>query len=80
MPLRMSHVLLAGEQILNPEAYLLEPQYLPDIYCHWKHGSLTLTQLEMESGLWTLKEQREAGQWWHTPLIPALERQRQVDF
>jgi hypothetical protein len=21
-----------------------------------------------------------AGQWWHTPLIPALGRQRQVDF
>jgi hypothetical protein len=21
-----------------------------------------------------------AGQWWHTPLIPALRRQRQVDF
>jgi hypothetical protein len=20
------------------------------------------------------------GQWWHTPLIPALGRQRQVDF
>jgi hypothetical protein len=27
------------------------------------------------------KEERVlAGQWWRTPLIPALRRQRQVDF
>jgi hypothetical protein len=23
---------------------------------------------------------KEAGQWWRTPLIPVLGRQRQVDF
>jgi hypothetical protein len=32
----------------------------------------------------TEKKTREmytsASQWWHTPLIPALGRQRQVDF
>jgi hypothetical protein len=26
------------------------------------------------------KKSRGAGQWWRTPLIPALGRQRQVDF
>jgi hypothetical protein len=25
-------------------------------------------------------QDRVSGQWWHTPLIPALGRQRQVDF
>jgi hypothetical protein len=27
-----------------------------------------------------LKAQHITGQWWHIPLIPALGRQRQVDF
>jgi hypothetical protein len=27
-----------------------------------------------------VKKMPGAGQWWQTPLIPALERQRQVDF
>jgi hypothetical protein len=27
-----------------------------------------------------LKNPKGAGQWWHVPLIPALGRQRQVDF
>jgi hypothetical protein len=25
-------------------------------------------------------KKKNAGQWWRTPLIPALGRQRQVDF
>jgi hypothetical protein len=33
-------------------------------------------------GTFIVKRDKEtfAGQWWHTPLIPALGRQRQVDF
>jgi hypothetical protein len=27
-----------------------------------------------------LKKEEESRAWWHTPLIPALGRQRQVDF
>jgi hypothetical protein len=28
----------------------------------------------------TFENMHTAGQWWHTPLIPALGRRRQVDF
>ena len=28
--------------------------------------------------MWCLKDAPQAGWWWHTPLIPALGRQRQV--
>jgi hypothetical protein len=29
---------------------------------------------------WGVEKLTLAGRWWHTPLIQALERQRQVDF
>jgi hypothetical protein len=28
----------------------------------------------------TFKKEKETGQWWYMPLIPALGRQRQSDF
>jgi hypothetical protein len=28
----------------------------------------------------TSRKQKTAGQWWRTPLVPALGRQRQADF
>jgi hypothetical protein len=33
-----------------------------------------------EYGMITIKRQWFPGQWWHAPLIPALRRQREVDF
>jgi hypothetical protein len=33
-----------------------------------------------ENILFPLKMFMSAGQWWHMPLIPALGRQRQLDF
>jgi hypothetical protein len=40
----------------------------------------TEEQREQLSVKKTLKNVFFAGQWWHIPLIPALGRQRQVDF
>ena len=39
-----------------------------------------LFYLPRRDGPTALKVEKRAGQWWHTPLIPALGRQRQVDL
>jgi hypothetical protein len=42
--------------------------------CMWYIDTHTNTQINR------FKKGKEAGQWWRTALIPALGRQRQVDF
>jgi hypothetical protein len=37
-------------------------------------------QNKKQSLKYSVKKHRQAGQWRHTPLIPALGRQRQADF
>ena len=48
-----------------------------------KHSNpkcMEMTEFLKEEMTKSLREIQEARQWWHTPLIPALGEQRQVDF
>jgi hypothetical protein len=58
-------------------------QYEPE--CLALGSSLATKEYQGQSRLYDTSSQirimvNKAGQWWRTPLIPALGRQRQVDF
>ena len=49
--------------------------------CSWVLSPpFMVISLLLPSYVFTFKEAAAAWQWWYTPLIPALGRQRQADF
>jgi hypothetical protein len=60
--------LFVSQGILEKNVYIYTVNYIFDIFC------------DNNMFLFTLKYSGWAGWWWHMPLIPALGRQRQVDF
>jgi hypothetical protein len=71
----MNHYMGAGNQTLTPEE---NPALLTTVQTGLNDGHRCWKILDSKFCL--LRGQMHAGQWWPTPLIPALGRQRQADF
>ena len=72
--------LVCCDGIISCFSWCILIQVLTLIIMRRKQKQNHQTHLEWMSSTRFLKTVKEAGQWWHTPLIPGLGRKRQADF